>query len=364
MTTPSDRATAQAAERGRCSSGATGRCSMDDAMAAAADRDRRRREDLRMGDVEVHALRGVDARRSRAASSSRSWARRAPASRRCMNILGCLDAPTAGATCSTASDVAALGRRRARRRSATARSASSSRASTCSRARPRSRTSSCRCSTRGVAPRERASARGRGARARRPRRPRSTTSPSQLSGGQQQRVAIARALVDRARAAPRRRAHRQPRLAHQRRDHGALPGARTSEGITIVLVTHEPDIAAYAQPRRSSCATAMVRRPTRSRGRRRRAGRARRGRRAMSVSETLFASRVRALRAQQDALVADHARHHHRRRRGDRDGRDRRGRAAPSVEQAFAHRHQPAHRLVGRDDVGRRARRASGRCRR
>jgi putative ABC transport system ATP-binding protein len=49
--------------------------------------------------------------------------------------------------------------------------------------------------------------------------------PSQLSGGQQQRVAIARALVN------------QPRLITGLRD----------DGITVVLVTHEPDIAAYAE---------------------------------------------------------------------------------------------------------------------
>ena len=39
--------------------------------------------------------------------------------------------------------------------------------------------------------------------------------PSELSGGQQQRVAIARALVGRADRAVRRRADRQPRLAHR-----------------------------------------------------------------------------------------------------------------------------------------------------
>ena len=77
---------------------------------------------------------------------------------------------------------------------------------------------------------------------------RSTTTPNQLSGGQQQRVAIARALVSEPEAHPRRRAHRQPRLAHQRRGDGALPGAR-APGITIVLVTHEPDIAALRRAR-------------------------------------------------------------------------------------------------------------------
>ncbi|PTL84188.1 ABC transporter ATP-binding protein [Vitiosangium sp. GDMCC 1.1324] len=69
--------------------------------------------------------------------------------------------------------------------------------------------------------------------------------PRQLSGGQQQRVAIARALVSR------------PRVILADEPTGNLD-SRTSvevmalfqelrhEGITLVLVTHEPDIAGYA----------------------------------------------------------------------------------------------------------------------
>ncbi|HVI96348.1 MAG TPA: ABC transporter ATP-binding protein [Anaeromyxobacter sp.] len=69
--------------------------------------------------------------------------------------------------------------------------------------------------------------------------------PNQMSGGQQQRVAIARALVN------------APRLLLADEPTGNLD-SRTSEdvmrifqelgrtGITVVLVTHEPDIAEYA----------------------------------------------------------------------------------------------------------------------
>ena len=66
-----------------------------------------------------------------------------------MNILGCLDQPTAGELPPRRRRRSrALDSRRAGARSATRRSASCSRASTCCRARARSRTSSCRCSTR------------------------------------------------------------------------------------------------------------------------------------------------------------------------------------------------------------------------
>lgn len=72
--------------------------------------------------------------------------------------------------------------------------------------------------------------------------------PNQLSGGQQQRVAIARALVNR----PALVLADEPTGALDTQTSGEVMALLTelnSQGITIIIVTHESDIAAYADRR-------------------------------------------------------------------------------------------------------------------
>jgi len=196
----------------------------------------------RMGDVEVHALAGVSLTIEQGSFTAIMGASGSGKST-LMNILGCLDRPTSGRYFLDGKDVSRLNVNELAEMRNTALGFVFQNFSLLAR------TSAIEnvelpLVYRGVPSRKRHEAAqrslervGLGARG--------DHKPNQLSGGQQQRVAIARALVN------------EPRILLADEPTGALDSRTSVEimaliqelgvtGITVVLVTHEPDIAAYA----------------------------------------------------------------------------------------------------------------------
>ena len=201
------------------------------------------RKNYQLGETEVHALRGVSVRINQgdfvaimgASGSGKSTF---------MNILGCLDKPTSGRYLLEGTDVAVLSKKEL------ARIRNQKIGFVFQGFNLLGRTTALEntelpmlYSKTGKHDRER---RAREALAQVGLAERADHFPSQLSGGQQQRVAIARALVN------------NPRILLADEPTGNLD-SRTSvevmeifqklnaDGLTIILVTHEPDIAQFAK---------------------------------------------------------------------------------------------------------------------
>jgi putative ABC transport system ATP-binding protein len=197
----------------------------------------------RMGDFDVHALRGVTLRIEEgefvaimgASGSGKSTL---------MNILGCLDRPSTGEYLLDGAEVSSLGA------DALAEMRSQTLGFVFQSFNLLARTTALEnvelpLVYTGMRPAERRR-RSREALERVGLGDRLHHHPSQLSGGQQQRVAIARALVNR----PHLILADEPTGnldSHASLEMMALLQALGDEGITIVLVTHEPDIAAHAR---------------------------------------------------------------------------------------------------------------------
>ncbi len=195
----------------------------------------------RSGEVEVHALRGVDftvGTGDFVAIMGSSGSGKSTL----MNILGCLDRPTAGEYLLEGRDVSRLDR------DALARVRNRTLGFVFQSFNLLARTSALEnvelpMLYAGVPARERRK-RAQQALERVGLGARLDHHPRQLSGGQQQRVAIARALVG------------EPRVILADEPTGNLDSRTTvevmalfqelrREGLTLVLVTHEPDVAEY-----------------------------------------------------------------------------------------------------------------------
>src|SRR5579871_4999378 len=199
-----------------------------------------------VGDVEVQVLRGVDLK-VEAGEFVALMGSSGSGKSTLMNILGCLDRPTAGHYFFEGVDVAgmsepALARIRSERLGFVFQSFNLL-----------ARTSASEnvalplfYSSNGPASGSVRLARARAALALLGLGDRERNSPGQLSGGQQQRVAIARALINAPSVllADEPTGNLDTRTSHDIM--ATLQSLNHEQGVTIVVVTHEADIAAYA----------------------------------------------------------------------------------------------------------------------
>jgi putative ABC transport system ATP-binding protein len=195
-----------------------------------------------MGDNLVHALRGVDLVIERGASIA-IMGQSGSGKSTMMNIMGCLDQPTNGSYLLDGRDVSRLSKAeladvRGRMIGFVFQSFNLL-----------SRTTALEnvempLMYQGIKARERRR-RARRALERVNLADREDHHPNQLSGGQQQRVAIARALVGEA---PIIMADEPTGNLDSKTSYEvvAILQGLVAQGITVVIVTHEPDIAAYA----------------------------------------------------------------------------------------------------------------------
>jgi putative ABC transport system ATP-binding protein len=196
----------------------------------------------RMGDVELAALRGVSLEIAQGEFTAVMGASGSGKST-LMNLLGCLDRPTAGSYRLEGQDISALSNDElAHLRNQTL-------GFVFQNFNLLARTSALEnvelpLLYSGVAAAERRT-RARESLERVGLGDRLDHHPNQMSGGQQQRVAIARALVNRPRVilADEPTGNLDSRTSI---DVMALFQALGRTGITVLLVTHEPDIATYA----------------------------------------------------------------------------------------------------------------------
>src|SRR5579871_525220 len=199
-----------------------------------------------VGDVEVQVLRGVDLK-VEAGEFVALMGSSGSGKSTLMNILGCLDRPTAGHYFFEGVDVAGLSepelaRIRSERLGFVFQSfnllARTSAVENVGLPLYYASSGPAQRATRNQRARAALSFLGLGDRER--------NTPAQLSGGQQQRVAIARALINSPSLllADEPTGNLDTRTSHEIME--TLVSLNREQGVTIVLVTHEVDIAAYA----------------------------------------------------------------------------------------------------------------------